>query len=264
MPVPVDRSLRLPETEYFPGSQQKSGIAIHHTVSGSARTSVRLWRRDKADGGRPNLVGTAYLIDRDGTVLEVFDPAAWAYQFGLRWNAAARLQFERRFIGIELASEGALIERDGELYCFDRVSPRTRKPRDQVFDGGRTWRGYRWFDRYEDAQIASLGRLVDDLCTRFAIPRQYPDPLFDYYCDALARFSGIIGHSMVRQDKSDPAPDQRPWDALVSLASAKPIPVVSTTTTGTAGLTSRAIEDLFAENVTRINAMNTAAIHEWA
>lgn len=43
------------------------------------------------------------------------------------------------------------------------------------------------------------------------------------------------------------------------LLSPRPTPVVSTTTTGTAGLTSRAIEDLFAENVTRINAMNTAA-----
>ncbi|MBI2535882.1 MAG: hypothetical protein HYW06_02705 [Gemmatimonadetes bacterium] len=83
MPVPVDRSLRLPETEYVPGSQHKSGIAIHHTVGGSAETTVRLWRRDRTDGGRPNLVATAYLIAHDRTVLEVFDPAAWAYQFGL-------------------------------------------------------------------------------------------------------------------------------------------------------------------------------------
>ncbi len=124
MPVPVDRSLRLPETEYFPGSQQKTGIAIHHTVGGSAEASFRLWRRDKTNGGRPSLVGTAYLIDHDGTVFEVFDPTAWAYQFGLRWTPAARLGFEKRFIGIELASEGGLIEEAGELYCFDRVSPR--------------------------------------------------------------------------------------------------------------------------------------------
>ena len=35
MPVPVDRSLRLPESEYFPEQHQKSGIPLHHTVVGS-------------------------------------------------------------------------------------------------------------------------------------------------------------------------------------------------------------------------------------
>ena len=40
MPVLIDRSVRLPESEYFPQVQQKSGIAIHHTVGGSARIGV--------------------------------------------------------------------------------------------------------------------------------------------------------------------------------------------------------------------------------
>lgn len=31
------RSSRLPESTYFPGSQQQSGIALHHTV-GAKRT----------------------------------------------------------------------------------------------------------------------------------------------------------------------------------------------------------------------------------
>jgi len=157
MALDIVRTLRLPDSEFFSGTQRKTGIAIHHTVGGSAEASFRLWRRDQTNGGRPNLVGTAYLIDHDGTVFEVFDPAAWAYQFGLRWTPSARLAFERRFIGIEIASEGALIKHDGQLYCFDRISPRTRKPSDEAFDAERLYRGYRWFDRYEPAQLASLG-----------------------------------------------------------------------------------------------------------
>ncbi len=47
----IVRSLRLPGTEYFPGSQQKSGIAIHHTVGGSAQTTFQLWRTDKVGSG---------------------------------------------------------------------------------------------------------------------------------------------------------------------------------------------------------------------
>jgi len=82
---------------------------------------VRWWREDG------HQVGTAYLIDRDGTVHEAFDPAAWAWQFGLKWPDAKRIRFERRYIGIEICSEGGLIESNGKLYAFDRVSPKTEK-----------------------------------------------------------------------------------------------------------------------------------------
>jgi hypothetical protein len=259
MSVHIDRSLRLPETEYFPSTERKSGIAIHHTVGGSAASTIRWWREDVTRAGRPSLVGTAYVVDRDGTVFEAFAPEAWAYQFGVKWPAATRLAFERRFVGIEIASEGALIERDGSLYCFDRVSPKTKKPESQAFDFGRAYRGYRWFDRYEDAQLTALGMLVDELCDRFGIPRQFPDPPFDYYGDALLGFEGVIGHAMVRPDKTDPAPDPRLWDTLVSLASVKPVSVAVTTRTGTAGLTSHEVERLFRDNMTQLDVLAPAA-----
>ena len=259
MPVRIDRSLRLPATEYFPGAQLKSGIAIHHTVGGSAESTIRWWREDRTRAGRPSLTGTAYVVDRDGTVYEAFEPEAWAYQFGVTWPAAQRLAFERRFVGIEIASEGALIERDGSLYCFDRVSPRTLKPRSEAFDCGREYRGYRWFDRYEDAQLTAVGALVDELCDRLRIPRQFPDPPFDCYGDALVGFEGVIGHAMVRPDKTDPAPDPRLWNTLVSLASVKPVSVADATRTGTAGLTSHEVERLFRDNVDQLVVLAPAA-----
>ena len=259
MEVQIDRSLRLPATEYFPGPECKTGIALHHTVGGSAESTLRWWREDRTRAGRPSLVGTAYVVDRDGTVFEAFEPEAWAYQFGLPWPAAARLAFERRFVGIELASEGALIERDGGLYCFDRVSPKTRKPASEAFDCGRAYRGSRWFDRYEDAQLGAVGLLVNDLCARFAIPRVRPDDPFAYYGDTLLGFEGVIGHAMVRPDKTDPAPDPRLWDTLVSLASVKPVPVTTQTRTGTAGLTSPEVERLFRDNVEQLAVLAPAA-----
>jgi hypothetical protein len=259
MAIRIDRSLRLPETQYFPGPERKSGIALHHTVGGSAASTIRWWREDVTRTGRPSLRGTAYVVDRDGTVFEAFQPEAWAYQFGLSWPSATRLAFERRFVGIELASEGALIERDGSLYCFDRVSPKTTKPKGEAFDHGRAYRGSRWFDRYEDEQLTTLGLLVDELCDRFGIPRRFPDPPFDYYGDALLGFEGVIGHAMVRRDKSDPAPDPRLWDTLVSLASVKPASVATQTRTGTAGLTSHDVERLFRDNVSALDVLAPAA-----
>jgi hypothetical protein len=253
MRVHIDRSLRLPASEYFPGPERKTGIAIHHTVGGTAASTIRWWREDAA------LVGTAYVVDRDGTVFEVFPSEGWAYQFGLAWPDAVRLAFERRFVGIEIASEGALIEHDGNLYCFDRVSPKTKKPTSQAFDHGRAYRGTRWFDRYEDAQLTAVGHLVDELCARFDIPRRFPDPPFDYYGDQLVGFDGVIGHAMVRPDKTDPAPDRRLWDTLVRLASVNPISVAHATRAGTARLTSQDIDRLFHDNMDRLAAMAPAA-----
>jgi len=104
MTVEIDRSLRLPESEFFPERQRKTGIAIHHTVCGSARTTVNIWRKDKASDGGPSRVATAYVIDWDGTIFEAFDPAAWAWQFGLAWRDELRLPFERRFISVRRPS----------------------------------------------------------------------------------------------------------------------------------------------------------------
>jgi len=260
MTLHMDRSFRLPESEYFPGAQRKSGIAIHHSVGGTAESTFRWWRADRGHGGRRKRIATAYIIDRDGTVYEVFDPAAWAYQFGLRWPAAQRLRFEQRFVGIEIASEGALTEHDGQLYPVGLIDPAFSKPPTEALECSAPYRGYQWFDRYETAQLEALGRLVDELCTRFAIPRQYPDPPFDYYGDALARFEGVIGHAMVRLDKSDPAPDPRLWETLGDLAAVRPTAVTPPARSRTAApLTSREIEALFSENARRIDAMDVAA-----
>jgi hypothetical protein len=86
----------------------------------------------------------------------VFDPTAWAFQFGLEWTPVQQRRFEQRFIGIELASEGALIEHLGKLYCFDRISEKTLKPRNEVYDHGTAYRGYRYFDLYQPPQVDQL------------------------------------------------------------------------------------------------------------
>ncbi|HWO89927.1 MAG TPA: N-acetylmuramoyl-L-alanine amidase [Gemmatimonadales bacterium] len=261
MAVHVDRSLRLPDDEYFAEPQAKNGIALHHTVCDKARTTLMLWRRDRTAGGKPKRVATAFVIDRDGTIFQAFDPACWAFQFGLSWARSDRIPFERRFIGIEIASEGGLLEHDGRLYAYDRVAPHFEKSPDEALDCGTPYRGFRWFDRYEPAQLTALGGLVDELCARFSIPRVYPAQPFLYYGDALRSFNGVIGHAMVRSDKSDPAPDPDLWRTLERLAGLVPTPISPSplATAIATPLTDVEVEALFTRNMRRLDRMSVAA-----
>lgn len=259
MATRIDRSLRLPAGEFFETAESKSGIAIHHTVGGSATSTFKWWLQDRTKQGSRLKVGTAFIIDRDGTVFEVFDPTAWAYQFGLPWPATKKLAFEKRFIGIEIASEGALIESEGELYCFDRVSDRTRKARAEAFDFGRDYRGYRYFDRYEEAQAAALIELIDELCDRFSISRRVPDGFLDFYGDTLSRFDGIIGHTMVRNDKTDPLPDRAFWERIVAGCRLERVSVGEDVAPQGGGMNDVDIEELFRQNADQLTKMNVAA-----
>ncbi len=104
MTLKIDHSLQLPDGEFFPAQSRKTGITIHHTVGGTARSTLNHWIKDRNRAGKRRVVGTAYIIDRGGTVYQIFHPLAWAFQFGLKWPAKQKIQFEQRFIGIELAS----------------------------------------------------------------------------------------------------------------------------------------------------------------
>ena len=40
MALKIDYSLRLPDGQFFPAARKKTGIAIHHTVGGTAFSTV--------------------------------------------------------------------------------------------------------------------------------------------------------------------------------------------------------------------------------
>ena len=260
MALNIVTSLGLPESEFFPPVSGKSGIAIHHTVGGSARSSLEWWKKDTTKTGGRRRVGTAYIIDRDGTAFQIFDPAAWAFQFDLDWPPSKQIGFEKRFIGIELASLGGLIEDNGRLYSLDRVAADTEVSPKSAVDYGTPYRGYRYFHMYEPAQIDALAELVDYLCRKFAIPRRVPAFYFSYYGPSLADFEGIIGHAMVRDDNTDPAPNEAMWLRLIRQCS---LEKVFTPKPGV--IDDRppepppALDDLFRENSRQIAALQLPA-----
>ena len=253
MALTLNNKLALPADQYFPTGSTKTGISLHHTVGGSAASTVDWWKRDG------QMVGVAFIVDRDGTIYQVFDPKGWAYQFGLKWGDPDRVNFEKRFIGIEIASEGGLMESGGNLYSFDVVSPKTLKPRSEAFDYGQLYRGFRYFDQYEAAQIDSVVQLVESLLTTYNIERKMPQNYMGYYGQSLKDFRGVLGHVNVREDKSDPLPDNSFWQRVINDCHLQLIDIGATTMGGPAGLTTDEIQKLFQENVAQFSSLADGA-----
>jgi len=182
---------RLPDDQYYKETIPKKNIYLHHTVGGSAVSTFNWWMQD------PLKIGVAYIVERTGDIYEVFDPLYWCHHLGLK--TLDNKQHNQESIGIELASEGALIKRDDKLYAFDGK----QLVHDQSVDLGYQWRGFQYFDAYEDKQVKSTIVLVNYLCDRFSIPKNTvagEKTRFDY---PLVDFSGVLTHCNVRSDKTD-------------------------------------------------------------
>jgi N-acetyl-anhydromuramyl-L-alanine amidase AmpD len=197
------KTLALPPSQYIAESTVKTRLVLHHTVGGTAKSTYDFWRSD-----RPR-VATAYMIERDGTVYQCFNPKFWAYHIGTGSNDADN----KASIGIELCSEGALIEKQGTLFKFNaRRGNEVRRA--NVYDNGILYRGFRWFDAYDELQLQSLMALVEMLLAQFpTIPRQTPKQHTDYLRTWKA-FKGVVSHTHLRADKSDVHPGF-PWARLV-------------------------------------------------
>ena len=211
-PLPViDReTYRLPPNQYVPEVVTKTGIVLHHTVS-STVSSVFDWWVEK--GQRKVLrVGTAYVIDSDGTTYEFFPDTNWAWHLGGN-NGTVN---EMRTIGIELVSEGGLIRGDDGKF---RSALGHLMSEENVVDLGERWRDFRYFDMYDKEQIRHLIRLLYFLCDKHNIKRQIMGDLRTYDPD-IRTFEGVYTHAQVRSDKTDvhpafPLEDVAKWAKLL-------------------------------------------------
>ncbi len=198
---PIDRNLRLSRGNYVEEATSKDLIVMHHTVGGSARSTIGWWE------SQANRVATAYVIERDGHIHEVFDPRFWAYHLGVRGMPS----MDRRSIGIELASEGPLEKTATGYRAFGRAFTGA------VYDHGSTWRRTaRYFAAYTPEQLEAASKVVDHLSALFGIPRKMPANTTDFDA-ALYHFKGVIGHHHVRADKTDVHPGFD-WDGLSEAA----------------------------------------------
>ncbi len=217
----ISTKFRLPDSEYFKSPCEKMHITLHHTVGGSAESTFRYWVND------PGRIGTATIIERDGTIYEIFEPFYWCHHLGLKSDLNQALN--RTSIGIEMASEGALLSgselnqkkettkyNTQKLYAFDGARCLyDLSENDKYVDLGHAWRGYRYFDAYDPLQLATLFEYILHLIKEFNIPRHIftQDSNTPIDLHELVATGGIYGHSQVRSDKTDVHP-LFPWKQL--------------------------------------------------
>lgn len=205
---PVDRSLRLPAGQFVEEVRPKDLVVLHHTAGASARSTFDFWR------DTPPRIATAYIVERDGTIFEVFDPRFWAFHLGVVGNGN---RIDRRSIGVELASEGALTKDGDDFFAFrTQENPRGTRFEGEVLELDEPFRNERFFAAYTREQLDAAIELVDHLCTVFGIPRRTPADRLAF-AEANVEFQGVIGHHHVRRDKTDVHPGF-PWGMLVERA----------------------------------------------
>jgi N-acetyl-anhydromuramyl-L-alanine amidase AmpD len=215
--LPIDHRFALQPTQYFAEETPKNQILMHFTAGSTVAGAIATWNRD------PLQVGTAFLVDRDGSIYQAFDPKYWAYHLGVTAAAGnTRHRFDRQSIGIEMINWGRLTQDErGFLYNWQRdpARPGRGKLTDTEALGALTlaqpYRGGRFWQAFPPVQLAAVRELVHSLCKSFAIPLQIPAPANRLTCDPrfAGAFRGIVGHQMYLADKTDPGP-AFPWESL--------------------------------------------------
>lgn len=219
----------FPDDQFIKEETEKDTIYIHHTAGGpGASEAIEYWESN------PEHIATSFIIAgtppanvelwKDGQIYQCFNSKYWAWHLGgggmlapyRTKGALAASTLNKKSIGIELCNYGPLkMKADGS---FITVATGSRIASSRVLDLGREYRGYRYWEAYTDAQIASLKELLVFLCEKWNIPAGYKgDEMFDISARAFRGEPGIWTHTSVRGDKYDCSPQPKLIEMLKSL-----------------------------------------------
>jgi N-acetyl-anhydromuramyl-L-alanine amidase AmpD len=181
----------LAATQYFRQVFPKKNIVLHHTVSSTAQSPLKWWSM------QPERIGTAYVIAKDGTIIQCFDNRFWAHHLGLRHPS--NLDFNRRSIGIELVNEGFLFpQKDGKRWLH---------PNGPIFTGQTIeapWRNGSHWPVYPEEQVDACAQLVARLIQQYKMPVTFAE--FGKFDIKIPHQSTVYAHHNVRADKTDTHP----------------------------------------------------------
>jgi len=193
---------QLPLKNYYQKIYDKKQLVVHHTAGGSAK-SAYYWFKERLNG--EGTVSVPYLIERDGTIFQLFkSPMMFGYHLGENISAS----LNKYSIPIELVCWGGLTE--------DEIGKKV--PEKEVIEYSTPFRGFKLFHNYSEPQLESLCGLLHVLSFATNIPLKYTYmDFFEKSKKALAGESGLFSHVSYRTDKSDCHPQIELQSMLSSL-----------------------------------------------
>jgi len=209
--------VNFPEDQYYREAFTKKQIVLHHTVSGEGVNGDLNWWLST-----PERVATAVVVDWKGDIYQCFSSKYWAHHLGLKTLNNKTLN--QQSIGIEIDSWGGLIKHNKQWYpakwdekLNKNVANITQKPIANVVEFPKGFRGFYGYERYSDAQIESVRKLLTYWNETYGIPLGYNADMWNISQRALNGESGVWSHVSYRSDKSDAYPDERLIAMLKSL-----------------------------------------------
>ena len=218
------KQVPLSESQYIKSDIKKLQIVLHHTAGNSSGPGViKMWDTDNR--GR---IATCVTISGkgiskgtyDGEICQAFSSKYWAYHLGIKPDVfrAMGVKYQRLdkiAIGIEICNWGPLTLKNGKYYNYVN----REVPADQVCTLEKTYKGYKHYHAYTDAQIESVRQLLVYWNKIYGIPLTYNEAdMWSVSKNALSAVPGVYTHNSYRRDKSDISPQPKIIEMLKSLS----------------------------------------------
>ena len=217
----VDVTQQLLAAEHYNAVvSTKKQIVLHHTAGSSDPTAViQGWAATTTKVGAHLVLGG---ISRkgdakyDGKVYQAVDYRYWLWHLGIKAGQTTIQHgvLDSQSVGIEICNYGWLTKNAAGAYVTYLGNI---VPADQVVDLGTPWRGYQYWHRYTDAQLATVKELVPELADQFGITlekgRTFDLDDFNVDIDGSAK-KAVAFHASFRQDKWDTYPSPALIDVL--------------------------------------------------
>jgi hypothetical protein len=204
---PIDlakiETIDFPDNQYVKEIFSKEQIVLHHTVGSSVDGVITEWEKT------PDRVATCIVIDKAGIPWQLFSSKYWGYHL-----KAGKVSLDKHSIAIEIVNWGQLTPLPNGMfktYYGTNVAAVT-----QHYPQG--FRGHKYFEKYTNAQIRTIGELILYWNMIYGIPLDYNEDMWDISSRALSGEPGIWTHVSYR-----PAPaksDCHPQPELIEMLKA--------------------------------------------
>lgn len=207
----------FPTSQYYHSEHPKKQIVLHHTASGRGVTGdIAHWLNTSSR------IATCCIIDYKGVIHQAFSSSKWGHHLGVkravfeeRKLKSMNMQLNQESIGIEIDAWGQLTEKDGKFYNYVNQEV----PEDRVAKLEVPFRGFKYYEKYTDAQLKTVEQLLQYWGVRYDIPLDYNPDIWDVTNRALEGERGVFAHVSYRSDKNDVFPQSELLEMLQGLKS---------------------------------------------